>query len=83
MRLAESAASIGEGLVESDVRFFRRRASEEMAAAGRAVTDAARERRMLLARVFLQRVEELEARGVESGRELTLSRMNGRTFEDA
>jgi hypothetical protein len=54
-----------------------------MAAAGRAVTDAARERRMLLARVFLQRVEELEARGVESGRELMLSRMNGRTFEDA
>jgi hypothetical protein len=54
-----------------------------MAAAGRAVTDAARERRMLLARVFLQRVEELERRGVESGRELMLSRMNGRTFEDA
>lgn len=69
--------------MESDVRFFRRRASEEMAAAGRAVTDAARERRMLLARVFLQRVEELERRGVESGRELMLSRMNGRTFEDA
>lgn len=83
MRLAESAASIGERQVESDVRFFRRRANEEMAAAGRAVTDAARERRMLLAQAFLQRVEELEARGVESGRELTLSRMNRRTFEDA
>jgi hypothetical protein len=54
-----------------------------MAAAGRAVTDAARERRMLLARVSLQRVEELERRGVVSGRELMLSRMNGRTFEDA
>ena len=69
--------------MESDVRFFRRRASEEMAAAGRAVTDAARERRMMLAQAFLQRVEELEARGVESGRELTLSRINRRTFEDA
>lgn len=69
--------------MESDVRFFRRRASEEMAAAGRAVTDAARERRMILARSFLQRVKELEARGVESGRELMLSRSNGRSLEDA
>ena len=69
--------------MESDVRFFRRRASEEMAAAGRAVTDAARERRMILARSFLQRVKDLEARGVESGRELTRSRSSGRTLEDA
>jgi hypothetical protein len=42
--------------VESDVRYYRRRASEEMAAAGRAVTEAARERRLQLARVYLQRL---------------------------
>jgi hypothetical protein len=45
--------------VESDVRFYRRRASEEMAAAGRAVTDAARERRLQLARIYLQRLDAL------------------------
>jgi hypothetical protein len=68
--------------VESDVRFFRRRASEEMAAAARAVTEAARERRMMLARSFLERVKELESFGVESGRELVAVRA-ARTLEDA
>ena len=48
--------------MESDVRFFRRRASEEMAAASRAVTPAARERRMQLAGAFLDRLKELESR---------------------
>lgn len=48
--------------MESDVRFFRRRASEEMAAASRAVTPAARERRMQLAGAFLDRLKELERR---------------------
>lgn len=48
--------------MESDVRFFRRRASEEMAAASRAVTPAARERRMQLAGAFLERLKELESR---------------------
>jgi hypothetical protein len=46
--------------MESDARFYRRRASEEMAAASRAVTQAARERRMLLAGVFLDRLKSLE-----------------------
>lgn len=68
--------------MESDVRFFRRRASEEMAAAGRAVTDAARQRRIVLARAFLDRVEELEAFGVDSGRELAAARA-ARALEDA
>ena len=68
--------------MESDVRFFRRRANEEMAAAGRAVTDAARERRLVLARSFLERVRELETFGVESGRELAAVRA-ARAFEDA
>jgi len=48
--------------VESDARFYRRRANEEIAAAGRAVTDAARERRMLLAGIFLERLKELDRR---------------------
>lgn len=68
--------------MESDVRFFRRRASEEMAAAGRAVTDAARDRRMVLARSFLERVRELETFGVESGRELVAIRA-AHALEDA
>ncbi len=47
--------------MESDVRFYRRRASEEMAAASRAVTEAARERRMMMAGVFLERLKTLGA----------------------
>lgn len=46
--------------MESDVRFYRRRASEEMAAADRAITPAARERRTQLADAFLQKLRELE-----------------------
>jgi hypothetical protein len=49
-----------EGLVEPDERYFRRRASEEMAAARRAVTDAARERRLMMAGIFLERLREVE-----------------------
>lgn len=48
--------------MESDVRYYRRRAHEEMAAADRAVTAAARERRMRLGRVFLERLRDLESR---------------------
>lgn len=47
--------------MESDVRFYRRRANEEIAAANRAVTAAARERRMQLADCFLQRLKAVEA----------------------
>jgi len=43
--------------VESNDRFFRRRANEEMMAASRAVTEAARERRMRLAGIFLERLK--------------------------
>jgi hypothetical protein len=46
--------------VESDIRFFRRRASEELAAANRAVTESARERRMILAGVFLDKLKALD-----------------------
>ena len=48
--------------MESDARFYRRRANEEIAAAGRAVTEEARERRMLLAGIFLDRLKDLEGR---------------------
>lgn len=47
--------------MESDVRFYRRRANEEIAAANRAVTAAARDRRMQLAGIFLERLKAVEA----------------------
>ena len=46
--------------MESDVRFYRRRANEELAAANRAITAAARDRRMRLADSFLQRLKAVE-----------------------
>ncbi len=46
--------------MESDIRYFRRRACEEMAAASRAVTDAARERRLQLVDLYVQRLEALK-----------------------
>jgi hypothetical protein len=46
--------------VESDIRFYRRRAHEELAAANRAVTESARERRMMMAGVFLERLKALD-----------------------
>ena len=53
--------------MESDVRFYRRRASEELAAAGRAVTEAARERRMIMAGIFLDRLKSLGGSATEIG----------------
>lgn len=47
--------------MESDARFYKRRANEEMAAADRAVTEAARERRMILAGIFLDRLKSAES----------------------
>jgi hypothetical protein len=47
--------------VESDIRYYRRRACEEMAAASRAVTEAARERRLQLVDLYVQRLAELKA----------------------
>lgn len=47
--------------METDERYFRRRASEELAAARRAVTDAARDRRLMLASTFLERLKTVEA----------------------
>jgi hypothetical protein len=47
--------------VESDIRYYRRRACEEMAAASRAVTDAARERRLQLVDLFVEHLRALDA----------------------
>lgn len=50
--------------MEPDVRYYRRRATEELAAAQRAVTEAARDRRIHLARGFLRRLDEDEAQAM-------------------
>ena len=47
--------------MESDMRFFQRRAQEELAAARRAITSAARDRQMQLAEIFFRRFEAAEA----------------------
>jgi len=47
-------------VVESDVRYYRRRACEEMGAARRAVTAAACERRLQLVDLYLQRLAALK-----------------------
>ena len=49
--------------MESNDRFFRRRANEEMNAASRAVTEAARQRRMRLAGIFLERLKVSQQAG--------------------
>jgi hypothetical protein len=46
--------------MESDIRFYRRRANEELAAANRAVTASARERRMIMAGIFLEKLKALD-----------------------
>jgi hypothetical protein len=47
--------------VESDIRYYRRRACEEMSAATRAVTEEARERRLRLVDLYVRKLEELKA----------------------
>lgn len=47
--------------METDIRYYRRRASEEMIAATRAVTSAARARRLYLVGLYLERLKALNA----------------------
>jgi len=47
--------------MESNARYFRRRAAEEYAAAQRAITPAARDRHLDLSRRFLTKLDEDEA----------------------
>jgi hypothetical protein len=51
----------GGAAVESDIRYYRRRACEEMAAATRAVTEAARDRRLQLVDLYVERLKALNA----------------------
>ena len=50
-----------ERRLETDIRYYRRRASEEMVAASRAVTPAARERRLQLVNLYLDHLKALNA----------------------
>jgi hypothetical protein len=47
--------------LETDIRYYRRRACEEMSAASRAVTPQARERRLQLVGMFVERLKALNA----------------------
>ena len=47
--------------MESDIRYYQRRVREEMGAAKRAVTGAARDRRLQLVDLYIQRLDELHA----------------------
>jgi len=47
--------------LETDIRYYRRRACEELTAATRAVTPAARERRLHLVYLYLDHLKALNA----------------------
>ncbi len=53
----------GEVAVESDLRYFSRRAAFEAAAAARAVTPEAKLRRSQLAEIYARKVQELRLQG--------------------
>ena len=59
-RVVISAPRVG-GDVESDIRYYTRRAAAELQAARRAVTPAARERRMVLAQSYQDKLRALGA----------------------
>lgn len=47
--------------MESDLRYYTRRAAEEALAASRAMTAAGRERRQQLAETYMRKLQELRA----------------------
>ena len=51
----------GDRCMESDLRYYNRRIDAERAAAARALTDAARERRMQLVASYIRKLEALTA----------------------
>ena len=67
--------------MESDIRYYRRRANEELAAANRAVTMAARERRMQLAGLFLQRLKSVDS-GAAGELELAASNVSAFNWQE-
>ena len=56
--------------MESDARYYRRRACEELSAADRAVTMAARERRLQLVGLYLNKLREMDEPSPFDEREL-------------
>jgi hypothetical protein len=56
--------------MESDARYYRRRACEELSAADRAVTVAARDRRLQLVGLYLDKLREMDEPSPFSEREL-------------
>ena len=57
--------------MESDARYYRRRAVEELAAADRAVTSAARDRRLQLVYLYLHKLRAMDEPSPFNERELT------------
>ena len=62
--------------MESDARYYRRRACEELSAADRAVTSAARDRRLQLVGLYLDKLRELDEPSPFNEREL-MRRLGG------
>jgi hypothetical protein len=62
--------------MESDARYYRRRACEELSAADRAVTSAARDRRLQLVGLYLGKLRELDEPSPFNEREL-MRRLGG------
>ncbi|HET7707999.1 MAG TPA: hypothetical protein VFK50_00530 [Sphingomicrobium sp.] len=56
--------------MESDARYYRRRACEELSAADRAVTVAARRRRLQLVDLYLDKLREMDEPSPFNEREL-------------
>jgi hypothetical protein len=56
--------------MESDARYYRRRACEELSAADRAITSAARDRRLQLVGLYLGKLRELDEPSPFNEREL-------------
>lgn len=67
-------------MVESDIRYYRRRACEEMAAATRAVTPAARDRRLQLVDLYVERLKSLEAPSPFDEADVARAPKNGPAF---
>lgn len=64
--------------METDIRYYRRRACEEMSAASRAVTAAARDRRLQLVGVYLERLRALDAPAPFDEEQLSVMQRRGR-----
>lgn len=63
--------------METDIRYYRRRACEELSAASRAVTPAARERRLQLVDIYLDHLNAMNAPWPFDERQLAEMRQPG------